>query len=47
LSVDYVYGLFNESAAIQFIYELTDNLSLTGQSGTVQSIDLNYSIETP
>jgi translocation and assembly module TamB len=47
LSVDYVYGLFNESAAIQFIYELTDNLSLTGRSGAVQSIDLNYSIETP
>lgn len=47
LSIDYVYGLFNESAALQFIYELTDNLSLTGQSGTVQSIDLKYSIDRP
>ena len=47
LSIDYVYGLFNESAAIQFIYELTDHLSLTGRSGNVQSIDLNYSIERP
>ncbi len=47
LSVDYVYGMFNQSAAIRFIYELTEHLSLTGQSGAVQSIDLEYTISRP
>jgi translocation and assembly module TamB len=45
LYVDYVYGLFNETAAIQFIYKLTDHFSLTGQSGTQQAIDLKFSID--
>ncbi len=47
LSIDYVYGMFNESAAIQFIYKLTEHLNLTGQSGAVQSIDLEYTINRP
>lgn len=47
LSIDYVYGLFNEQAAIQFIYKLTRHISLTGQSGAAQSIDLNFSIDRP
>ncbi len=47
LSIDYVYGMFNESAAIQFIYKLTEHLNLTGRSGAVQSIDLEYSINRP
>ncbi|TCK19091.1 autotransporter translocation and assembly factor TamB [Thiogranum longum] len=45
LHIDYVYGLFNESAAFQVIYKLTRHLSLIGNSGAQQSIDLKYSIE--
>jgi autotransporter translocation and assembly factor TamB len=45
LYVDYVYGLFNETAAFQVIYKLTDHLSLTGQSGAQQSIDLKFNID--
>ena len=45
LYVDYAYGLFNETAAIQFIYKLTEHFSLTGQSGTQQAIDLKFSID--
>ncbi len=45
LHVDYIYGLFNETAAFQVIYKLTQHLSLTGQSGAQQSIDLELSID--
>ncbi len=45
LHIDYIYGLFNESAAFQVIYKLTRHLSLIGKSGAQQSIDLKYSIE--
>lgn len=45
LHIDYIYGMFNETAAIQFIYQLTKHLSLTGQSGAQQSIDLNFNID--
>jgi translocation and assembly module TamB len=45
LYVDYIYGLFNETTAFQVIYKLTDHLSLTGQSGAQQSIDLKFSID--
>jgi translocation and assembly module TamB len=44
LSVDYLYGLFNETAAIQFVYKLTSHFSLAGQSGAEQSIDLRFNI---
>lgn len=45
LHVDYIYGLFNETAAFQVIYKLTRHFSLTGQSGAQQSIDLKFSID--
>jgi translocation and assembly module TamB len=45
LQIDYIYGLFNETAAYQVIYKLTKHLSLTGQSGAQQSIDLNFNID--
>jgi translocation and assembly module TamB len=44
LYVDYLYGLFNETAAVQFVYKLTKHLSLAGQSGAEQSIDLRLGI---
>jgi len=47
LQVDYLYGMFTESTAIQFVYELTRHFSLAGQSGTAQSIDLRFSIHRP
>ena len=45
LHVDYIYGMFNETAAFQVIYKLTKHLNLTGQSGAQQSIDLEFSID--
>lgn len=45
LHIDYIYGLFNETAAFQVVYKLTKHLSLTGLSGAQQAIDLNFSME--
>jgi translocation and assembly module TamB len=45
LYADYIYGLFNETGALQLVYKLTDHLNLTGQSGAQQSIDLKFSID--
>jgi translocation and assembly module TamB len=45
LHVDYIYGMFNEAAAFKVIYKLTKYLNLTGQAGTQQSIDLEFSID--
>jgi len=47
LRVDYLYGMFTETAMVRFAYKLGKYLSLTGQSGEQQSIDLNYSIRRP
>jgi len=47
LRVDYLYGLFTETAAIQFIYDLTRHISVAGQSGVAQSIDLRFSFDRP
>jgi translocation and assembly module TamB len=47
LRVEYLYGMFTASGAIQFVYKLTRHLSLAGQSGTAQSIDLRYTIDRP
>lgn len=47
LRVEYLYGLFTASGAIQFVYKLTRHLSLAGQSGVAQSIDLRYTIDRP
>jgi translocation and assembly module TamB len=45
LHIDYIYGLFNETAAFQVVYKLTKHFSLTGLSGAQQSVDLNFSME--
>lgn len=45
LYIDYIYGMFTETATFEVIYKLTDHLSLTGQSGAQQSIDLKLSID--
>jgi translocation and assembly module TamB len=45
LYVDYLYGLFTEVATLQFIYQLSDHFSLTGESGAEQAIDLRYTID--
>ena len=47
LRVEYLYGMFTASGAIQFVYKLTRHLSLAGQSGAAQSIDLRYTISRP
>ena len=47
LRVEYLYGMFTASGAIQFVYKLTRHLSLAGQSGMAQSIDLRYTIDRP
>jgi translocation and assembly module TamB len=45
LYVDYLYGLFTEVATLQFVYQLSEHFSLTGESGAEQAIDLRFSID--
>ncbi|HFD81248.1 MAG TPA: hypothetical protein ENK05_12775 [Gammaproteobacteria bacterium] len=47
LKLNYLYGLFTENGAVQLIYRLSRHLSLTGQSGREQSIDLTLGIDRP
>jgi len=45
LYVDYLYGLFTEVATLQFVYQLSEHFSLTGESGAEQAIDLRYTLD--
>ena len=44
LYISYARDLFSDSSAFQLNYQLTDKLSLEAESGTIQGVDLIYSI---
>jgi hypothetical protein len=46
LYVEWAQGLFEASSAVQLEYRISEQLRLKARSGTSQSMDLIYEIET-